>query len=141
MIESTVSQHLAELTSADDVDRLFDDRSFPDVSGSVVTFVFRGDADRVELRNWIYGLPSNFPMKQVEGTDLWHCSMDFPEESRIEYKFEVSRNGQTEWILDPVNPKIAHDPFGGNSVVHCPGYIEPERYMRNLRPRKAVLKF
>ena len=30
--------------------------------------------------------------------------VELPENSRIEYKFEVVRDGQEEWILDPLNP-------------------------------------
>ena len=125
MTELTISQQLDQLKTMEEVDRWLSGRSLPDVSGSEVTFVFRGDADRVELRHWVYGLPSNMPLTHVPGTNLWHCALEFPEGSRVEYKFEVNRNGHTDWILDPANPWIAHDPFGGNSVVHCRGYEVP----------------
>ena len=117
---------LQSLRTEEDVDRFLKTRDVPIVHGDAVTFLFRGKAKRVELRHWVYGLPSNMPMTKVNGVDLWCCVMDFPPGSRIEYKFEVFHDGHGDWILDPLNPKIAQDPFGGNSVVHCNGYIEPD---------------
>ena len=52
--------------------------------------------------------------------------MEFPTRSRIEYKFGVTSGGHEKWIYDPLNSNIAHDPFGGNSVVHCRDYVDPE---------------
>ncbi|MFG0319177.1 MAG: alpha/beta hydrolase, partial [Planctomycetota bacterium JB042] len=39
---------------------------------------------------------------------------------------EVTHGGDTRWILDPLNPHRAHDPFGANSVCHSDGYVFPE---------------
>ena len=109
-----------------EIDAFIHDNSFPLVDGNMVTFVFRGAADRIALRHWIYGLPSAIPLNRVGHTDLWYCVLEFPEGSRIEYKFGVSRLGHEEWILDPLNPQVARDPFGGNSVVRSPGYDVPQ---------------
>jgi enterochelin esterase family protein len=65
-------------------------------------------------------------MKRLPGTDLWVHRLQFPDGSRIEYKFGVVRGNHEEWVHDPANPFVAHDPFGGNSVVHCVGYSVPE---------------
>lgn len=127
MIHTNLSQQLDQSAGKPkQIDRVLRDVELPDVSGRNVTFVFRGAADQVQLRHWIYGLPSNTPMIRVPSTNTWYCVMDFPDESRIEYKFEVSRAGASDWILDPANEKVAHDPFGGNSVVHCQGYESPD---------------
>lgn len=126
MIQTVVSEKIRQLKTAEQVNEFLGQRALPDVSGSNVTFVYRGSADHVELRHWIYGLPSHMPLHRADGTDLWYCSMEFPDNSRIEYKFGVVQNGHEHWILDPLNPRIAHDPFGGNSVVHCQGYVEPD---------------
>jgi enterochelin esterase family protein len=52
--------------------------------------------------------------------------IDLPPNSRIEYKFEVIRDGQVSWITDPLNPLQASDPFGANSVVQGYGYQRPD---------------
>ena len=100
--------------------------SFPIVEGSQVTFVWRGAADAVRLRHWIFGLPSSQPLTRVDGADLWHFTMNIPPASRVEYKFEVDRGGRTDWLQDPLNHRLARDPFGANSVVHGEGYVEPD---------------
>ncbi len=108
------------------VDQFVAGHSFPLVEDSRVTFVFVGEADQVSLRHWIYGLPQSIPLAQFGELPFWHCVMEFPFASRIEYKFGVGRNGHEQWIHDPLNSNVAHDPFGGNSVVHCHGYEIPE---------------
>ncbi|MCS6858488.1 MAG: alpha/beta hydrolase-fold protein, partial [Sandaracinaceae bacterium] len=95
------------------------------VEGRNVTFVWRGEADAVKLRHWIYGLESAQPLQRIEGTDLWHLVLEIPERSRVEYKFEIHRGGHAQWIEDPLNPRRARDPFGANSVVHGYGYVVP----------------
>lgn len=112
--------------SPGDIDGFIQNNSFPLVDGNMVTFVFRGAADQVALRHWIYGLPSSIPLNRLGHTDLWYCVLEFPEGSRIEYKFGITRFGHEEWILDPLNRQLARDPFGGNSVVRSPGYEAPE---------------
>ncbi len=102
------------------IDRFIASNEFPLVDETGVTFVYRGKADEVRLQHWIYGLPSNQPLERLEGTDLWHLRIELPESSRIEYKFDVVNGEHNHWIVDPLNPRIASDPFGANSV--CPGY-------------------
>ncbi len=45
---------------------------------------------------------------------------------RFEYKLAIGRDGGEEWILDPLNPARADDPFGQNSVCRTAGYARPE---------------
>ncbi len=106
--------------SAAAIDSFVADATFPLVDGTDVTFVYRGDGDAVYLRCWIAGLNTAQPLQNVEGTDLWVITIELPEQSRIEYKFEVVRDGEHELVLDPLNDVLAHDPFGANSV--CQGY-------------------
>jgi enterochelin esterase-like enzyme len=96
------------------------------VEGRQVTFVYRGDVDGVTLRHFIYGLPTNLPFSRLPDSDLWSCTVDIPPNSRVEYKLEVTRQGRPEWIRDPLNSKMAHDPFGANSVCAGEGYTTPE---------------
>jgi enterochelin esterase family protein len=88
--------------------------------------VYRGEAEAVNLRLWIHGLPASQPFERVGDTDLWVLRVEVPESSRIEYKLERVRDGQEEWILDPLNPLQAADPFGANSVAQGHGYSRPE---------------
>jgi enterochelin esterase family protein len=110
---------------AADVDAFLSGHAFPLVEGSSVTFVFRGEADEVRLRHWVFGLPSSVPLRRVAGTDLWYHVLELPEGSRVEYKLEVTRGRDVQWIRDPLNPHLARDPFGANSVAHGPGYSVP----------------
>jgi enterochelin esterase family protein len=100
-----------------EIEAFLRENQFPLVDGTRVTFVCRQAADRVSLRHWIYGLPSSIPLIPLGETGVWYRTMEFPKGSRVEYKFGVARGGIEEWIHDPLNPHIAPDPFGGNSVV------------------------
>ena len=108
------------------IDAFLEAHEFPIVEGRSATFVFRGPADSVELVHWIYGLESSQEFEQVPGTDLWYFVLDLPERSRVEYKFGVTRGGQTHLVRDELNESFARDPYGANSVVHGQGYVEPE---------------
>jgi len=122
--------------SGEELEHFLSANSFPIVEGQTVTFVFRGDAERVNLRHWIYGLPSSQALKRLEGTDLWFLSIDLPLGSRVEYKFEVYRGDRLELVTDPLNPHVATDPMGTNSVVHGAGYEVPDftLFDPNARP-------
>ena len=107
------------------VDAWFAGRSFPLVDGPNITIVFRGEAEGVHLKHWVYGLPSSQALNRIEGTDVWYVTLELPAGSRVEYKLEVVRGGRGEWIQDPLNPNRARDPFGSNSVAHGTGYEVP----------------
>jgi len=98
---------------------------FPIVEDGTVTFVYRGEADEVYLRHFVYALPSAQPLARVPGTDLWHYTLTLPHNSRMEYKYEVIRGRSRGLVLDPLNPRRAYDPYGTNSVCHGTGYVEP----------------
>jgi enterochelin esterase-like enzyme len=108
------------------VDAFFAGRAFPIAEGSAITFVYRGAADAVHLKHWVYGLPSSQQLARIDGTDVWFLTLELPIDSRIEYKLEIVRGGNGEWIEDPLNPNRARDPFGANSVAHGSGYRVPE---------------
>ncbi|MDX1382909.1 MAG: alpha/beta hydrolase-fold protein [Thermoanaerobaculia bacterium] len=114
-----------EEISAEAVDRLLAEHRFPHVEGRTATFVWRGEADRVLLRHWIYGLPASLPFRRIGASDLWTLQLDVPRRSRVEYKIDVVRGGRHRWVRDPLNRRIAHDPFGANSVLHGAGYRTP----------------
>ncbi len=126
MIQSPAFEKLDGTATPAEIARFVGEHQFPLVEDSVVTFVFVGAADQVEIKHWIYGLPSSLPMSRLGKTDVWYRAMEFPPSSRIEYKFGVMRSGRDEWIFDPLNRNVAYDPFGGNSVVHCSQYVDPD---------------
>lgn len=109
-----------------DIDQFISANSFPLIETSAATFVYRGAADAVYLRHWLRGPVAAPPLTRLGATDLWHVSVPIPEKSRIEYKFDVVLGGTNSWINDPLNPLIAEDPFGANSVCHAHGYVTPD---------------
>lgn len=126
--------------SVEDIDALLRDTEFPLVDGTDVTFVYRGDVEAVFLHCWIAGLDTAQPFQPVENTDLWATTIELPKGSRIEYKFEVVTDGNKEFILDPLNDVIAHDPFGANSVCQGYGYTRPEWSMHDPLSREGSLR-
>ncbi len=126
-------------TDARKVDDFLAGKQFPLVEGPNVTYVWRGDAEGVNLRHWIYGLESASALSRLPHTDLWFLTLDIPEGSRIEYKFEILRNGKAEWIEDPRNPNRARDPFGANSVLQAVGYEAPDWSTRDDLARPGTI--
>ena len=126
--------------SGGDVDRFLAEHSFPLVEGSSVTFVWRGNANAVNLRQWVFGLPSSRPFRRLPGTDLWVHTMELPSGSRVEYKFEIIRGQEQSWIEDPLNDARATDPYGANSVCHCDGYVVPDWTLENPKARKGRIE-
>jgi enterochelin esterase-like enzyme len=118
------------------VDAWMEGRSFPLVEGKNATFVWRGEADEVRLRHFIFGLETSQPLSLLAGTKLWYLDVEIPPRSRIEYKLEIRRGDHNEWIRDPKNPHLARDPFGANSVLQGAGYEIPAwtRYDAKARP-------
>jgi enterochelin esterase-like enzyme len=106
--------------------RFLKKHSWPLVEGHHVTFAWYGHADAVNLRHFVFGLPSTMPMRRLEGSDLWFTTLELPLRSRVEYKLEIVRGDHREWIRDPLNPFVARDPFGGNSVCQAEGYSTPD---------------
>jgi enterochelin esterase-like enzyme len=113
-----------ELT-AEAIDRFLQGRAVPILEGSSVTFLYRGEADAVLLQHFIYGLETSQPFQRIDGSDLWYLVLELPEESHLQYKINVIHGEGQNWILDPLNPHRAVDPFGANSVVRTKGTDRP----------------
>jgi enterochelin esterase family protein len=117
---------------------------FPIVEGTRVTFVHHdadGHApDAVLLRSHLYGLPSAQPFARVPGTRLWVLHLDLPRDSRMEYKLEVVEGALRRLVLDPLNPRLARDPYGTNSVCHGAGYVTPEWTFPEPEARRGRLE-
>lgn len=86
--------------------------------------VFRGAADEVRLQTWMPNFPTPPPFQSMSH-DLHYLRLPLPATARIEYRFLI-RNGRRQIAIeDPLNPPIATNPFGVNSVVAGPGYRPP----------------
>ncbi len=120
-----IDELVASKPDHDGVTRFLEGRRFPIVEGTSVTIVWRGHADAVNLRHWIFGLESSTALLRVENTDLFYLTVEIPRGSRVEYKLELFRDGHGTWIEDPLNPHHAQDPFGANSVLQGEGYEVP----------------
>lgn len=123
-----------------EIDAFIEVTEFPLVDGSDVTFVFRGSADQVNLRCWISGFNAAQPFQRLQTTDLWAVTIELPPGSRIEYKFEIIANGDRSLVLDRLNPIIAHDPFGANSVCQGTGYERPEWSLPDPDARQGTVE-
>ena len=122
------------------LDALRNAQNSPLVDPGGLTFVYRGQAEAVRLRLWIHGLPATQAFERQGDDDLWVLRIEVPENSRIEYKLEIERDGRAEWILDPLNPLRAEDPFGANSVAQGHGYHRPEWTLRDPSARAGTLE-
>ncbi len=122
------------------IDAFIASTQFPLVDGSDVTFVYRGVADAVFLRCFISGLDAAQPLQSLGESGLWATTIELPKGSRIEYKFEVVRNGHRELITDPLNGVLAKDPFGANSVCQGYGYERPSWTMEQEHVRRGSLE-
>jgi enterochelin esterase family protein len=85
-------------------------------------------------------LPSVQPFRRVDGTDLWYLTLEIPEKSRIEYKIERTLGADREWMMDPLNERIARDPYGANSVFHGKGYEEPQWALHDDEAREGRIE-
>ncbi|MEM9627358.1 MAG: alpha/beta hydrolase-fold protein [Pseudomonadota bacterium] len=99
--------------------------TFPLLEPGRCTFVWQGEAERVELLRWIRAGVDRRAFERVPGSDLWLLPLAVEDGGRFEYKLAIGRDGREEWILDPLNPERATDPFGENSVCRTFGYRRP----------------
>ncbi len=107
------------------IDDFLANHEFPLVEPGAATFAWRGAADHVDLLRWIHA-GERAPFEPVSGTDLWLLRLPVMDGGRFEYKLAIGRHGGEEWILDPLNPARARDPFGENSECRTYGYTRPE---------------
>jgi enterochelin esterase family protein len=136
---AAIARELAEAArlGSEALDVALEGRSLPAVGDGWALFVYRGPADAVKLHLWISGGPGARPFQPVDGTDLWMLETELHRGARIEYKLEVVEGDDHRLIQDPLNPRLAHDPFGANSVVHGPGYTAPEWAAEHAATRRG----
>ena len=72
-------------------------------------------------------LRERLPHELTRNGRAWELTATAPDVARFEYQLElIDRDGGSEWILDPDNPKRASGPWGFKSVWEEPGYAPPE---------------
>jgi enterochelin esterase-like enzyme len=109
------------------IDRFLDRFGAPVVEGARTTFLWRGDADEVMVRHRVVGLPDPLMLRRIRDTDLWYATTEMPGGSRVEYQFEIVHgDNRAEHVNDPLNPRLAHGPFGASSVCAATGYAVPD---------------
>ncbi|HYH85310.1 MAG TPA: alpha/beta hydrolase-fold protein, partial [Pyrinomonadaceae bacterium] len=102
------------------VERIKSAKTSPLVEGEDVTFIYRGDAKRVELAGDFTGWsPAGLVLQDVPGSKIKALRLKFPKGARLEYKLIADG----EWILDPLNPNKNNNGVGGqNSNFTGPDY-------------------
>ncbi len=113
---------LRVLSDAASVQRFMEGRQSPIVEPGWAVLLYQGAARSVVFLPMMWGLPNRAPFRRLDGSDLWYLELKLPEGSRIEYKLEV--DGQ--WLDDPRNPHVSHNPFGSVSVLRAHGYRPPD---------------
>jgi enterochelin esterase-like enzyme len=96
----------------------------PVVEGEDVTFVYRGEAKRVEVVGDFTGWsPAGLVLHEAPGAaGVKYIRLKFPRSARAEYKLVADG----EWILDPLNPDKNDNGVGGlNSFFTGPDYRPP----------------
>lgn len=112
----------------------------PIIEGRTCTFLYRGEADAVHVAHRVVGLPERIPLQRLEGTDLWWAAVELPEGSRVEYRIQVTCGEHTEDRNDPLNPRVASNPFGSNSVCAAEGYEVPDWVSPDEEARPGALE-
>lgn len=105
---------------------LVEQECVPVVRGDTAVFLYRGEATSIRFVGDFNGWNRNGPTAtRLNPLDIWIFEQHFPPDARLDYK--IIRN-DTEWLLDPVNPKLQRGGFGDNSVIYMPDY-EPSPYV------------
>jgi enterochelin esterase family protein len=122
------------------IDRFVDRHGAPIVEGDRATFLWRGVADQVLVRHRVVGWPDPLPLRQIRDTDLWYVTTELPAGSRVEYQFELVWGERREqFVNDPLNPRLAHGPFGASSVLAATGYHVPDWTLPDPEARPGEL--
>ncbi len=104
----------------------------------VTVLVFDGEADAVRMATFMPRFPKDLTFRRIKGTTTWVLGLRLPATARIEYLIDVERSGRTSRRLDPLNPWMAGNPFGRNSVAWGPEYAPPGWVMRASPVRGRV---
>lgn len=106
-------------------DSLTINKLIPLTEDSTALFLFRGDAESVswngDFNSWSGDKRVDTQGSNIMGTDIWFLKMNFPPDSRLDYKITID---DENWILDPANPYQQWSGFGPNSELRMPNWKE-----------------
>jgi len=97
----------------------FEEHAVPLVEGNVATFAVLAEADSVYLRHRVNPWPDDLELARIPGTDLWFLTIELDWGARVEYQFEIVRDGQWWRFNDPYNARLAPESVGG--LLGVPG--------------------
>jgi enterochelin esterase family protein len=118
----------AEPGRADELlDAFVREHTFPFTDKETAVFFWwsREPVEAVYLLHWVFGLESRQPFLRLGTTNALYLPIELPHRARVEYKLEVVTSTGRALVRDPLNPLLAFDPFGSNSVCAMPGYTPP----------------
>ena len=77
--------------------------------------------------------------ERMRGARAWELRLPRPPVDRIEYELElVDRNGRSQVVRDPANPRVTPGVFGEKSVLELDGYAPPAWLSDRDAPRGDV---
>lgn len=97
----------------------------PLATDGVLTFVYEGKADEVEVVVMEDRFPPVDPMSRVPDQDIWFADVPLDADGSIEYRLAVLSSEGRRLIFDPRNPERSSGPLGTNSVGSGPRYVPP----------------
>lgn len=124
-LRSTIAALPGEREREAAVATFFADYALPVVEGNLCTFTTRAAADSVYLRHRVNLWPDDLELSQIPGSDVWFVTIELESGARVEYQFEIVRDGNRWRFNDPDNPRLARSPVGDCSVCYGPGYDVP----------------
>lgn len=102
-----------------------------------IRFHFPDPRRRLTAVRLAHELRGRLPRELARNGRAWEATARAPDVARFEYQFElVGRDGSSEWVLDPANPRRATGPWGEKSVWEEPGY-EPPAWLADADPPAA----
>ncbi len=128
----------ADDLSSDSISAFVSTINSPLVEPGVLTFLWQGEAKAVEALRWIHSGVDHQPFERIGDSTLWALRLPVSDGGRFEYKLNLMFEGHEEWVLDPLNPHRAGDPFGENSVAMSYGYARPTWSIEKGAPRGHI---
>lgn len=107
--------------------------------GNMAVFLYNSNANYVQVAGDFTAWAASVTMTRITNTNLFYYFRSFEMTARVDYKLVI--NG-SNWILDPLNPRVCPGGFGPNSELAMPGYVQPWEIVRgpNL-PAGTVLNY
>lgn len=97
-------------------ERLKTDTVFPIINGDIATFVYKGSAKVIVIAGGVAGgFEGDYPMplKKIEGTDFFYKSLEFPDDTKLEYKYIADG----VYVPDVLNKIVTNNEFKNNELV------------------------